>query len=104
MASMTVLETGAYLLVLAYTAAFLWLSAALARNAGRSIWLFGRGAEPQALPALLFRLAFAGAVLWPLLAAIIGDPFLGDPLATALSSPVLDRIGLALIVTGAGLA
>lgn len=101
---MTTLDMLAYLLVLAYTAGFLLLSASAAQRAGRPIWLFGKGGEPQALPALLFRLAFIGAVLWPLLQAALGNPFPDDPLTAALSGQGFDRLGLALILVGAGLA
>lgn len=52
-----------------YLAAFLYLTARSAQAAGRPVWLFSLG-DKQGLSALLFRLCFAGALLYPALLAI----------------------------------
>lgn len=62
----------------AYLAAFLALTARSARAAERPAWLFGLGGR-QGLPALLFRLSFAGALVYPALLAAGVPPALVDP-------------------------
>ncbi|MCZ7486961.1 isoprenylcysteine carboxylmethyltransferase family protein [Rhizobium rhizogenes] len=54
------------LAVWAYIAGFLFLTARLARQTGEPIWLFAKGHERQAVPAVLFRLAFFLGALLPL--------------------------------------
>ncbi|MCJ8148943.1 methyltransferase family protein [Shinella sedimenti] len=84
------------LLMTAYLVAFFVLTAQSARAAGRPVWLFGRG-DGQRLPALLFRLAFAGGLLYPLLlsAGI-------EPVRELAAPPVALRFaGLALAGIGA---
>ncbi|HEV2507919.1 isoprenylcysteine carboxylmethyltransferase family protein [Bosea sp. (in: a-proteobacteria)] len=99
---MSGMEVASYLLAIAYVAGFLILSGMLAKEAGRSVWLFGTGREKQTLPVLLFRLAFSGAVLWPLWLAAFGNPVMSDPLAAALDGPWFDWLGLLLVAVGAG--
>ncbi|QIB39672.1 hypothetical protein G3A56_17080 [Rhizobium oryzihabitans] len=54
----------AVLAVWAYIAGFLLLTARLAKQTGEPVWLFAKGRERQAIPAMLFRLAFLlGAIL-----------------------------------------
>ncbi len=89
--------------VLAYMALFLILTAQAARALGRSLWLFGKGSEGQALPALLFRLSFGGAALYALAALLLGD-LLADPMHDALNSHFSDLVGCALVLAGAALA
>lgn len=101
---MSGIENASYLLAVAYVAGFLVLSGMLAKEAGRSVWLFGTGREKQTLPALLFRIAFAGAVLWPLWLAAFGNPVKADPLAAALDGPWFDVLGHLLVVLGACIA
>lgn len=101
---MSGMEIASYLLAVAYVAGFLVLSGILAKEAGRSVWLFGTGREKQALPALLFRLAFIGAVLWPVWLVAFGNPVTSDPLAATLDGPWFDRLGLLLIAVGACIA
>ena len=101
---MSGMEIASYLMVVVYVVSFLAMSAILAREAGRPVWLFGRGRERQGLSALLFRLAFTGAVLWPLWLAGFGNPVGGDPLTAALDGPWLDALGHLLIVVGACIA
>ena len=101
---MSGMEIASYLMAVVYVAGFLAMSMLLAKEAGRPVWLFGKGREKQTLPALLFRLAFAGAVLWPLSLAAFGNPVTGDPLATALDGPWFDLLGLLHVVIGACIA
>jgi len=60
---MIAMEAVSYLLFCVYLVSFFGLSAMAAREAGRSVWLFSKGKEPQTLPAWLFRIAFAGAAI-----------------------------------------
>lgn len=100
---MTAMEAMSYLMVLVYVVSFLAMSAILAREAGRPVWLFDKGGG-QKLPALLFRIAFAGSVLWPLVIAGFGDPVRGDPLAHWFDGPWYDLLGHLLCVIGACIA
>lgn len=101
---MSGMEIASYLMAVVYVVSFIVLSTLLAEEAGRPVWLFGKGREKQTLPALLFRLAFAGAVLWPLWLAAFGNPVADDPLAAALDGPWFDVLGHLLVVGGAGVA
>lgn len=101
---MSGMESASYLVVGVYVVSFFAMSAILAMEAGRSVWLFGKGQEKQTLPALLFRLAFAGAVLWSLWLAAFGNPVKGDPLAAVLRGPWFDVLGHLLVIIGAGVA
>lgn len=84
------------LLMAAYLAAFLALTARSARAAGRPVWLFGHG-DRQGLPALLFRLCFAGGLLYPLLLS-----FGIEPVRELAAPPVALRFaGLSLAGIGA---
>lgn len=100
---MTAMEAMSYLMVLVYVISFLAMSAILAKEAGRPVWLFGKGGG-QRLPALLFRVAFAGSVLWPLVIAGFGDPVSGGPLAHWFDGPWYDLLGHLLCVIGACVA
>jgi protein-S-isoprenylcysteine O-methyltransferase Ste14 len=101
---MSGMEIASYMMAVVYVISFLALSAILAREAGRPVWLFGKGRERQALPALLFRIAFAGAVLWPLVLATLGNPVPNDRLARLLDNEWFDVLGHLLVVVGACLA
>lgn len=98
---MSALEAVSYLLFLIYLASFFALSAYAAHRAGRSVWLFGKGAERQGLPALLFRVAFAGAALWPLVGALVGPLPGRDPLRSGLDHVGFDIFGHLLVAVGA---
>lgn len=98
---MTGMEIASYLMAVVYVISFLAMSAILAREAGRPIWLFDRGTPGQRLPALLFRLAFAGAVLCPPLLAAFGNPVASDPVTAVLDGPWHDAFGHLLVVLGA---
>jgi protein-S-isoprenylcysteine O-methyltransferase Ste14 len=101
---MSALEAVSYLLFLIYLASFFALSAYAAHQAGRSIWLFGKGAEKQGLPALLFRVAFAGAALWPLMDAAVGPWPAGDVLRAVFDGVAFDSLGHLLVAVGAIIA
>lgn len=101
---MSGMEIASYMMTVVYVISFLAMSAILAKEAGRPVWLFGKGREQQALPATLFRLAFAGAVIWPALLTLVGNPIKADPLSNALDGPWLDVLGHLLVVVGACLA
>ena len=101
---MSGMEIASYLMAVVYVISFLAMSAILAKEAGRSVWLFGNGKERQTLPALLFRLAFAGALLWPLWLAAFGNPLKADPLTAALERPWFDVLGHLFVVIGACIA
>jgi len=101
---MSGMEIASYLMVVVYVISFLAMSAILARESGRPIWLFDRGDENQRLPATLFRIAFFGAVFWPLGLSLFGNPVTKDPLSAALDGPWYDVFGHLLIVVGACIA
>lgn len=101
---MSTMEAVTYLVVLAYVLAFLAMTAAAARRAGRPVWLFSRGSERQSIPAFLFRLSFAGAVIWPLVLALGGNPLPSDPVKALLDGIWTDVIGHALCAIGACIA
>lgn len=101
---MSGMEIASYLMTVAYVISFLAMSAILAKEAGRPVWLFDKGRQSQALPATLFRLAFAGAVIWPIGLTLVGSPIEADPLQRALDGPWVDVLGHLLVVVGACLA
>jgi protein-S-isoprenylcysteine O-methyltransferase Ste14 len=101
---MTALEAVSYLFVWIYLLSFLALTAVAQREAGRSVWLFGRGKEKQTLPALLFRFAFIGAAVWPLVRLIVGDFPTNDPIRAALDGKWIDVLGSGFIAVGACVA
>ncbi|SEG28651.1 Phospholipid methyltransferase [Bosea lathyri] len=98
------MEIASYLMVVVYVISFLGMSAILAKEAGRPIWLFDRGTRDQRLPALLFRIAFTGAVFWPLALTLFGNPVRNDPVFAALDGPWHDVFGHLLCVIGACIA
>ncbi|MDR6826333.1 protein-S-isoprenylcysteine O-methyltransferase Ste14 [Bosea sp. BE271] len=101
---MSGIEIASYMIAVVYVVSFLAMSAILAREADRPIWLFSMGSQKQALPAMLFRLAFVGAILWPLALAAFGNPLPGDPVPRMLDSVWADAFGHLLVVLGACLA
>lgn len=101
---MSALESISYLLVAVYLLSFFALTAVAQRAAGRSVWLFGRGTEKQTLPALLFRFAFAGAALWPLIRLTTGDVPENDPIRRLLDGDWFDVLGHLMIAIGACIA
>lgn len=101
---MIAMEGVSYLLFCVYLFSFFGLTAWAAKLAGRPVWLFSKGNEPQTLPAWLFRAAFAGSAIWPLLRALAGDPVALDPVRDALDGTVGDIVGHILIAIGACVA
>ena len=89
---MPTLAAVTYLMFLTYVANFLMLSAVAAKGAGRSIGLLGAG-EPR-ITGWTFRLAFAGAVLWPPVRLWTGG-IPADPLAAMLPGMPAALSGLA---------
>ena len=100
---MQALAAVTYLMFLAYVANFLMLSAVAARQAGRSVWLFGSGEPLQRLTGWAFRIAFAGAILWPPLRMWTGG-LPSDPLATTLQGLAAGLCGHLLVAVGAAIA
>ncbi len=98
MTAMSALETIGYALFLAYLGAFFALSAAAARRAGRGVWLLGAATRGQKLPALLFRAAFAGSALWPLVRGFVPSAEIGT------AWPGLDLPGAGLVAVGGAIA
>ncbi len=101
---MTTLEVLSYLLVWVYLVSFFALTSVAQREAGRSVWLFGKGQEKQTLSAMLFRFAFAGAAVWPAVRLIAGDIPGNDPVRAALDGEWIDVLGHGLIAVGASIA
>jgi protein-S-isoprenylcysteine O-methyltransferase Ste14 len=101
---MTTLEAVSYTLVWVYLLSFLALTSMAQREAGRPVWLFGKGKEKQAIPALLFRFAFLGAGFWPAIRLLTGDIPAEDPIRSALNGVWIDALGLALVALGAGIS
>nr|WP_298096487.1 methyltransferase [uncultured Shinella sp.] len=79
-----------------YLAAFLVLTARSAHAAGRPVWLFSLG-KRQDLPALLFRVCFAGGLLYPLMLAAGIEP-VGETFTPATAVRIA---GLAIASAGA---
>jgi protein-S-isoprenylcysteine O-methyltransferase Ste14 len=101
---MAALEGVSYLLFACYLVSFFGLTAAAANQAGRPVWLFNKGSEKQAIPAMLFRLSFAGAAIWPLLNGL-GFPLVNnDPIHSMLDGIWFDIIGHLLVAIGAMVA
>ncbi|MGQ3213717.1 MAG: methyltransferase family protein [Shinella sp.] len=89
-----------------YVVAFLVLTAITSHRNGKSVWLFGKGNERQALPALLFRAAFALAVTYPPISIwLLARPetFVGTDPHSGLRHAV-DMFALALMAIGATFA
>jgi protein-S-isoprenylcysteine O-methyltransferase Ste14 len=101
---MDALEAVSYVLFISYIFSFLGLTAYASRQAGRSVWLFSKGHEPQAIPALLFRIAFVGGTAWPLLRLAMPDAFHTSTAFVALQHVIFDVLGHSLIAIGAMIA
>lgn len=101
---MTLIEYGGYLLLVAYLILFFGLTAVAARQAKRSVWLFGAATPGQRLPATLFRLGFIGAALWPLARAGFGLDGVDEAAHAIFGRNVLDVVGCLLVGVGAGVA
>lgn len=93
----------AFMLIAAYLALFAVMSRAAARAAGKSVWLFSSASRSDRLAAHGFRIAFAIAVVWPLV--LLAQPALAawDPLIM-FGGTLLAGAGLAVAVIGAMIA
>lgn len=100
---MSPIETFSATAVLAYVALFAILTARAAQKSGRSLWLFGKGADGQALPAFLFRLSFTGATLY-VLATLLMSNTRAEPVHDAFGGRACDLIGSVFVLVGAALA
>ena len=98
---MPTLAAVTYLMFLTYVANFLMLSAVAAKGARRSVWLLGPG-KPR-IAGWTFRVAFAGAVLWPPLGLWTGG-IAADPLAAMLPGVPAALSGHLLVAVGATIA
>lgn len=97
------MEAVSYLLFVVYLVTFFGLTFAAAKQAGKPVWLFGSRTSGQAFPAMLFRLGFAGAALWPLVRAWVGEGF-ADLFRAILDGVAMDIVGHLLIAVGACIA
>jgi protein-S-isoprenylcysteine O-methyltransferase Ste14 len=100
---MPTLAAVTYLMFLTYVANFLMLSAVAAKEAERSIWLLDAGEPLQRVTGWTFRLAFAGAVLWPPLRLWTGE-MPADPIAAMLPGMPASLAGHLLVAVGATIA
>lgn len=91
----------AALAVWAYIAGFLVLTARLARRTGEPVWLFAKGRERQAVPAMLFRLAFLLGAVLPLVTLWLGPQQSSGWLLNRYDPGVAIRIaGVAMVLAG----
>lgn len=99
------MEAVSYLIYLVYLYSFFALTFVATRQNGRTVWLFGAGSGGQRLNAMLFRIAFAGSALWPLVRAWFGpEAMKADPLHQICDSAITDIAGHFLIAIGACIA
>lgn len=98
---MHVMEASAIFTLWIYIVGFLVLTIQASRRAGRSVWLFGVGDQPQALSALLFRLAFAIGALHPTLSAAWAVLAEQEEPRSALMDGAHQLFGLAVMASGA---
>jgi protein-S-isoprenylcysteine O-methyltransferase Ste14 len=100
---MQTLAAVTYLMFLAYVANFLMLSAVAAKQAGRSVRLFGTGDPLQRLTGWAFRATFLGAILWPPLRMWTGG-FAADPLTGVLQGAAAALLGHLMVAMGGAVA
>lgn len=91
-------------IVASYLPAFAWGTAEAARAAARPVWLFGHARGMERLAAFGFRLAFALALLGPLLWLAFPALHKLDPLWTEGRYQLLGSAGAVLAAAGAMLA
>ncbi len=97
------MEAVSYLLFVVYLVSFFGLTFTAAKHVGSSVWLFGLPTSGQALPAMLFRLGFASAALWPPVRVALDGAYM-DPLRAMLDGVAMDITGHLLIAIGACIA
>ncbi|MBL3675843.1 hypothetical protein JL111_20560 [Paracoccus sp. KCTC 42845] len=87
-----------------YLGAFAWGTAEAARVAGQPVWLFGRARGTERVAAFGFRLAFALALLGPLIWLVFPALRRLNPLWAEEPYQILGIAGVLLAVAGAMLA
>lgn len=87
-----------------YLGAFAWGTAEAARVAGQPVWLFGRARGTERVAAFGFRLAFALALLGPLISLVFPTLRRLNPLWAEEPYQILGIAGVLLAVAGAMLA
>ena len=95
---MSPLAIATWLIAVFYVCAFFALTALAARAAGRSLWLFGNDDALQTLSLWLFRIAFAGMILWPPAGEFLSLPGIstgGSSIALGIAGNVLAAAGCA---------
>ncbi|EGP54931.1 S-isoprenylcysteine methyltransferase-like protein [Agrobacterium tumefaciens F2] len=90
----------AVLAVWAYIAGFLLLTARLAKQTGEPVWLFAKGRERQAIPAMLFRLAFLLGAILPLVSLWLGPQQSGFLLSRCDLGLAIRIAGMAMVLAG----
>ncbi|XHE14835.1 isoprenylcysteine carboxylmethyltransferase family protein [Agrobacterium deltaense] len=90
----------AVLAVWAYIAGFLLLTARLAKQTGEPVWLFAKGRERQAIPAMLFRLAFLLGAILPLVSLWLGPQQSGFLLSRRDLGLAIRIAGMAMVLAG----
>ncbi|WP_313615180.1 isoprenylcysteine carboxylmethyltransferase family protein [Rhizobium sp.] len=90
----------AVLAVWAYIAGFLLLTARLAKQTGEPVWLFAKGRERQAIPAMLFRLAFLLGAILPLVSLWLGLQQSGFLLSRCDLGLAIRIAGMAMVLAG----
>ncbi len=94
----------AVLAVWAYIGGFLVLTARLAKQTGAPIWLFAKGRERQAVPAMLFRVAFLLGALLPLVTLWLEPQQPGWLLDRRDAGAAIRILGVAMVLAGSLLA
>ncbi len=96
----TMIDIIAVLAVWAYIAGFLLLTARLAKQTGEPVWLFAKGRERQAIPAMLFRLAFLLGAILPLVSLWLGPQQSGFLLSRCDLGLAIRIAGMAMVLAG----
>ncbi len=98
------IQVSAIVLIWGYVLTFLYLTARTARRSGKRVWLFSKGRERQALPAILFRAAFVLGCFLPLVSSWMAQGWAEEFTVPLKVSASLSVIGLVLMAIGAGIA
>jgi protein-S-isoprenylcysteine O-methyltransferase Ste14 len=94
----------ATLVVWAYVAGFLLLTARLAKQTGEPVWLFAKGRERQTLPAMLFRLTFLLGIILPLVSLWLGPQQSGFLLTRCEPGLTIRIVGVVMVLAGGVIA
>lgn len=98
------IDITAVLSVWAYIGGFLVLTARLAKQTGEPIWLFAKGRERQAIPAMLFRVAFLLGALLPLVTLWLEPQQASSLLDRHDAGTAIRILGVAMVLAGSLLA